>query len=133
MEELRFFWSVAYYVWPPCIRTAECFGFHDFRQNFLLGRLNSNYNRESLEAFLLQKGFEPAVLAWRDPGEILSMRKVDKGIFQHHIRLFIDGELRAHYEYSPESRPIDHIFEVVFKPETGFFKKLLGDYLVVAV
>ncbi len=120
-----------YRVWPPCIRTAERLGFHNFRQKYLLGRLNVNYNKESLEHTLRGEGFERAIIAWRDPGEVLSMRKIHNSIFQYHIRLFIDGEIRAHYEYSPESHPISHFFEARFEPETEFFTKLLGNYLIV--
>lgn len=130
MEQIRFFWDIAYRVWPPCIRTAEIFGFHDFRQKYLLGQLNANYNKEELITLLLAEGFEPAIIAWRDPGEVLSMRKIHNGIFQYHIRLFIDGEIRAHYEYSPESHPLDHFLEAKFEPKTEFFTKLLGSYLI---
>lgn len=130
MEQLTFFWNIMYRVWPPCVRAVECFGFHNFRQKFLLGRLNANYNKENLRMFLAQNGFEPALLAWQDPGEVLSMRKVDKEIFQYHVRLFIDGEIRAHYEYTPESHPLDHVFEARFDPETEYFTQLLGAYLI---
>ena len=104
---------------------------HNFRQHYLLGHLNSNYNKDALAGLLTDNGFEPALIAWRDPGEILSMRKIEKHIFQYHIRLFIDGEIRAHYEYSPESHPIDHLMETRFSPETDFFITLFGRYLVL--
>jgi hypothetical protein len=130
MEKIRFFWNLAYQVWPPIIRTVEKLGFHDFRQKYLLGHLNANYNRLDLEAYLFDQGFELAKIAWKDPGEVLSMRKIDKEIFQYHIRLFIDGEIRAHYEYSPESHPLLHIKEACFNPETEYFRKLLGVYLI---
>jgi len=109
---------------------VERLGFHEFRQKFFLGHLNSNYNKASLAGMLSDNGFEKAVIAWQDPGEILSMRKIHNGIYQYHVRLFIDGEIRAHYEYSPESHPIDHVMEVYFKPETEYFINLLGNYLV---
>ncbi len=130
MERIKFFWNLAYRVWPPCIRTAEKLGFHNFRQNYLLGFLNANYNKEALVTLLEKAGFEPAIIAWRDPGQMLSMRKVHDEVFQYHIRLFIDGEIRAHYEYSPEAHPINHFFEFRFEPESEFFKKILGGYLV---
>lgn len=79
---------------------------------------------------LTEKGYEEAIIAWCDPGEVLSMRKIHNEIYQYHVRLFIDGEIRAHYEYSPESKPIEHIRETFFKPETEFFKNLLGGYLI---
>lgn len=130
MERLRLFWSLAYIVWPPCIRTAEILGFHGIRQHYLLGTLNKGFKKEEFEKYLTSKGFELTVIAWRDPGEVLSMRRIDKEVFQYHIRLFEDGEIRAHHEYTPESRPIDHFMEAHFEPETEFFKNLLGEYLI---
>ena len=130
MEQIRSFWNLAYRVWPPCIKLVEYLGVHNFRQRYLLGHLNANYHKENFEKYLIDKGFERAVIAWNDPGQVLSLRKIDKEIYQYHIRLFIDGEIRAHYEYSPESHPYDHVMEVYFHPETEFFQKLLGEYLI---
>ncbi len=95
-----------------------------------MGRLNPKYSRENLKDFLLAKGFELTKISWHDPGEALDMRKVDKEIFQYHIRLFADGEIHAHYEYSPEAHPWGHFWESRFGPETEFFDELLGEYLV---
>ncbi|MBU6390250.1 hypothetical protein KGQ31_01735 [Patescibacteria group bacterium] len=131
MEQIKFFWSLAYRVWPPVIRTAVYLGFHDFRQKFLLGHLNTNYNKEDLARLLTKNGYERALISWKDPGEILSMRKVHNRIYQYHIRLFIDGEIRAHYEYTPESHPIDHVMEAHFVPETEYFRDILAGYLIV--
>ncbi|MES2087965.1 MAG: hypothetical protein V4467_03140 [Patescibacteria group bacterium] len=130
MEKIRFFWNIAYRVWPPCIRTAEKLGFHNFRQKFLLGRLNSQFNKSELAKLLYAAGFEAAVIAWHDPGQVLSMRKIDSEIYQYHLRLFVDGEIRAHYEYSPESHPLSHFLEARFEPRTEIFKEFLGNYLV---
>ena len=131
MEKIRFVWNIMYRIWPPCVRGIEKLGFHNFRQKYLLGHLNANFNKHNLEALLARQGFERARIAWRDPGEVLSMRRIDKDIFQYHLRLFIDGEIRAHYEYSPESHPISHLREARFDPETEFFRKVLGNYLIV--
>lgn len=130
MEGFKSFWKFAYVVWPPVTRVCEHLGFHGFRQKFLLGHLNANFNKDDLVEFLSKKGFEFTILAWHDPGEIVSMRKVDKNIYQHHIRLFVDGEIRAHYEYSPESSPWGHFWEAHFVPETEFYRELLNGYLV---
>lgn len=131
MKKSKFFWKVVYFFWPPLIRCIETLGFHDFRQKYLLGRLNYSYDKNDLVTFLSSNGFETARIAWHDPGEVLSMRRLDKDVFQYHIRLFADGEIRAHYEYSPESHPVGHVFEKHFKPETEFYKNLLSKYLVV--
>ena len=132
MERLTIFLNIFYRVWPPVTRTLEFCGFHAFRQRFILGNLASGFNKEKLKARLVLCGFERAILAWKDPGEVLSMRKVHNRIFQYHVRLFIDGEIRGHFEYSPEADPIRHFFECYFEPETDFFRKLLGEYLVTA-
>lgn len=130
MEKIRILWTIAYKVWPPIIRGAEKFGLHDFRQKYLLGHLNAKYNSENLENLLFRHGFENALIAWCDPGEVLSMRLIHKEIYQYHIRLFKDGEIRAHYEFTPESHPYDHFMEAHFNPETEYYKKLLGEFLV---
>ena len=130
MERYTGFWSLFYKVWPPCTRALEALGFHNHRQRYLLGRIGTRYGREDLKCFLTEKGFEHAILAWQDPGEVLSMRRVKDRIFQYHIRLFIDGEIRAHYEYSPEAHTFKHFFEHHFEPETEFFLNLFGEYLV---
>ena len=112
------------------MRILEKLKFHTGRQPFLLGILNEKYNQDDLRQYLETKGFGNAVLAWKDSDELLSMRKVDKRIFQWHIRLHSDGEIRGHYEYSSEGNPYGHIFQKVFRPETESFVFLLGDYLV---
>ncbi|MDO8482513.1 MAG: hypothetical protein Q7S86_01685 [bacterium] len=130
MEKYTGFWNLFYKVWPPCTRVLEWLGFHSHRQRYLLGHLQSSYNKVDLKRLLSDKGFEHAILAWQDPGEILSMRRIDNRIFQHHIRLFVDGEIRAHYEYSPEAHTFKHFFEVHFEAEVEFFRKLLGECLI---
>lgn len=107
-----------------------CYG-HNFRQKYIVGKLKSNSNVFKLKKYLFTKGFEKDYLAWKDPGEILSLRKVDLNNpkFQYHIRLFKDNEIRGHYEYSPEGSPYGHIIEKEFRPETLYFKKLLKEFL----
>jgi hypothetical protein len=83
-----------------------------------------------LELFLIERGYHFGALSWRDPGEILNLRKLEGEHYQFHIRVFNDGEIRVHYEYSSESRPVAHIFEVLFEPRFDYFQELLGDYLI---
>ena len=80
-------------------------------------------------AYLLSPEYEDAVLAWKDPGEVLSMRKVDKLIFQYHLRIYVDGQVRGHYEYSSEGNPWRHITEQKFEPASEYFRPLLNNYL----
>ncbi len=123
-------WKIIYVVYPPILRILEALHFHHVRQDFLLGTLNPKYEDIDLENLLLDKGFSPAVLAWKDPGEIFSLRLIDKKIFQYHIRLFNDREIREHYEYSSEGNPFNHVFSVGVRDDRHFFISLLGDYLI---
>jgi len=104
--------------------------FHRGRQKFLIGKLKGEVNVKDIYDYLAKKSFTDVILAWKDEGEVLSMRKTNKKIFQYHIRIFDDGEIRCHYEYSSEGSPWKHIFEKEFKAEEAYFKSLLGDYLV---
>jgi hypothetical protein len=123
-------WKIIYSIYPPILRILEAFRFHSARQDFLLGTLNPKYTDTDLKNFLFKEGFSTAILAWRDPGEIFGLRMIDKGIFQRHIRLFKDKEIRGHYEYSSEGNPLNHVFENGFKDDREYFKSLLGDYLI---
>lgn len=125
------FWKIIYIVYPPILRILEKFHFHNVRQDYLLGRLNQKYTRSDLEFFLSSKGFSPAILSWQDPGEVLNLRLVDKKIFQYHIRLFEDDELRGHYEYSSEGNPVFHVFSVGLRDSRDYFELLLGDFLLL--
>ena len=105
---------------------------HSHRQKYLFGRLAEFQTPQALESHLTDQGFEKAILAWMDPGEILSMRRLDGPKFQYHIRLFSDGEIRGHYEYSSEGNPWGHSFEKVFDAREEIFREILGAYLEVA-
>lgn len=123
-------WKVIYIIWPPVLRLIEFLKIHNSRQKYPLGHISSNNNKETLMKLLLSQDFELDVIALRDPGQILGMRKLDTPLYQYHIRLFADGEIRAHYEYSPESKPVAHSFETGIEPRIDYFKKILGGFLV---
>ena len=84
------------------------------RQPFHIGHISSEI--EMFGIFLLQHGFEPTSIAWKDKGETLSMRRIDGKIYQHHVRFFEDGEVRGHYEYTPESHMAKHLFSCGMGP-----------------
>ncbi len=126
-------WGIVYAIYPPFLRVLEKLRFHSGRQPFVLGTLNVAYTQDDLRKLLEAAGFEHALLAWRDSGEVLGMRKVDQRRFQWHIRLHDDGEIRGHYEYSPEANPLLHVITptlTIFEPEKEYFVSLLGNYLV---
>lgn len=81
------------------------------RQKFLVGKLLPNIAPESAIAHLKLQGFEVVRPEWIDYGEIIGLRKLLDHERQCHIRLFDDGEVRAHVEYAPEARPIAHLLE----------------------
>src|SRR3989338_4211678 len=122
-------WKLVYKIYPPFLRVLEKLQFHHNRQDFLLGHLKSNAPISEINAQLINNGFEPAILSWKDPGEVLNLRKKDKEIFQYHIRIFHDGEVRGHYEYSSEGNPWKHIAEKHFVTREEYFNELLGDNL----
>ena len=126
----KLFWKCAYVVYPPFLRALEKLRLHHERQPYLRGSLHPNQTPQALEAHLKSQGFENAILAWRDPGELLSLRKIDREIFQYHIRLFSDGQLCCHYEYSSEGNPFAHVTEKSFEPRESEFESFLGHYLV---
>ncbi len=125
----KLIWKVIYKIWPPILRLMEFLGIHNLRDEYLLGHLATNYTKEDFAKFLSHEGFEPTILAWKNPGEILGMRKLDTAMYQYHIRLFKDQEIRCHYEYSPEAKPVGHFLGKVFNFRRDFFEKLLERYL----
>ncbi len=84
------------------------------RQPFYIGQCKQA--PESLQLYLQKHGFEPTKIAWKDEGEVLSLRKIQDRIFQHHVRVFDDGQIRGHFEYTPESHMIKHVLSVGMVP-----------------
>jgi hypothetical protein len=130
MSQYSSSWKVVYATYPPLLRILERLRVHSGRQPYFLGNLNPKYRFDELRAYLLSKGFEPAILAWKDTDEILSLRKVDKRIYQWHLRLYSDGEIRGHYEYSSEGNPIGHVLNAAFRRDDESLISILGEYLV---
>jgi len=100
---------------------------HAGRQDFLLGTVP----KESIEPFikfLLQKGFGNHFIAWKDQGEVVSLRLVNDFTYQYHVRVFEDGEVRGHYEYTPECRPWLHLKAIGQEHRKEEFSKLLQEW-----
>lgn len=123
------FWKKLYSFWPKMVSFIQRLGIHSFRQNYLVGFLSTEKTPEDFANFLHKHGYTKAYMAWKDPGEILSMRKIVKEVFQYHIRLFEDGQIRGHYEYTPEAEPIGHLLEKIFTFPKIYFEHLLLDFL----
>ncbi|HVU80208.1 MAG TPA: hypothetical protein VHD37_02480 [Candidatus Paceibacterota bacterium] len=102
------------------------------RQRFLIGTLAPGAKPEALIEHLVAQGYGRQLVALYDAGEVISLRYSPTFEHQYHIRLFEDGEVRAHYEYTVESHPFWHDKEIGFEDRTDEFLKLLGAYLTPA-
>ncbi len=103
---------------------------HDTRQNFLLGRLAPDRSAKEFASFLISQGYGNHFIAWKDKGEILGLRRVKDFSRQYHIRLFEDGEVRGHYEYTPECYPILHMREIGMEDCGSELKDFLKGWIV---
>tara|TARA_B100000508_G_scaffold60333_1_gene47280 strand:+ start:321938 stop:322354 length:417 start_codon:yes stop_codon:yes gene_type:complete len=93
------------------------------RQEFLLGKLRENLSFDEVHKLLRKEGFYTNRIAFIDPGQVLSMRRLDeeKPDWQYHIRIFEDGEIRGHYEKTPEDHPFEHLNNVGFENRANMF------------
>lgn len=102
---------------------------HPGRQKFLIGKLAPHRNPDELYKHLENQGFEHHTIAWVDEGEVFGMRYLENFHFQYHVRLFTNGEIRGHYEYSVESKPIAHFLEQDIEPRREVFLGYLEGFL----
>lgn len=97
------------------------------RQPFLLGTIAPKYTVEEFVSFLTEKRYAYHRIAWVDEGEMVSLRYVENFMYQYHIRIFEDGEVRGHYEYTPECYPLLHLMDIGRENRREKFLKLFGD------
>ena len=92
------------------------------RQPFFVRFMHATETIETLVERLRKAGFYDESIALHDPGQIVSMRRLDDAHpdRQFHIRIFTDGEIRGHYEFTPEDHPIAHWNETLFTPSDQF-------------
>lgn len=120
-------WRMLYPVFPLLKFSLSVF--HAGRQRYHLGWLAPGKSLEDLKAHLAKQGFGNHFVAWDDSGQVLSWRKFDGFDWQYHLRVFDDGEIRGHYEKTPESAPIDHFSETGEEPRTPEFLAFFGDLI----
>jgi hypothetical protein len=106
---------------------------HEGRQEFLLGRIAPGQTIQEFITYCITRGYGNHFVAWQDDGELASLRFVETFDFQYHLRIFRDGEVRGHYEYTPECRPILHMLEIGHEDRRKIFYEHLGDRIVRAV
>jgi hypothetical protein len=100
------------------------------RQPYLLGTIAPHLSIKEFISLLVARGYGNHFVAWRDEGELASLRYAENFTHQYHVRVFNDGQVRAHYEYTPECYPIAHMRGVDFEHRREFFLNHLGDTIV---
>ena len=100
---------------------------HSGRQKFLLGKIAPGETIESVSMRLVEHGYGNHFVAWDDDGQVVSLRNTPSFTHQYHVRIFHDGEVRAHYELTPESYPFKHLKEVGMEARREEFLALLED------
>ncbi|HNW71534.1 MAG TPA: hypothetical protein PKZ36_02455 [Candidatus Paceibacterota bacterium] len=127
-------WRVIYRFFSPMQKFLLKTGliWHDKgRQKYHLGWLAPGKTLEDLKKHLHEKwSFGNHFIAWTDDGQVLSWRKLNSFEDQYHLRVFKDGELRGHFEYTPEAHPVDHFVEKGEVNKKDDFLKFLGDFVV---
>lgn len=103
---------------------------HSGRQPYRIGKLISGKEANDLRRYLIkEKGFEDHFPCWTDDGELASLRLRQNFDWQYHLRIFTDGEVRGHHEYTPESRPIAHLKDTNSTACTAEFMQLLQGWV----
>jgi hypothetical protein len=127
----RIFWHAFEPLFPTTRDTLMFLGLmeHDDRQRFSLGWLRPGVTDRDVRATLKAQGFSDDYLAWIDPEETLNMRKLVEHVYQYHVRVFNDGEVRGHHEFSTESHPFKHLFEKGMTEGADYLKALLAPLL----
>ncbi|MEI8174975.1 MAG: hypothetical protein WCG28_03435 [bacterium] len=100
------------------------------RQRYHIGWLSPGKTLEGLKKHLHEKwGFGNHFIAWGDQSQVLSWRKLLNFNKQYHLRVFSDGEIRGHFEFTPEAHPIEHFEEKGEEERKEDFLNFLGDFI----
>ena len=101
------------------------------RQKYHIGWLAPRKTLEGLKKHLHEKwSFGNHFVAWIDDGQVLSWRKLTDFEDQYHLRVFGDGEIRGHFEFTPEAHPVEHFEEKGEQERKADFLKFLGYFVV---
>jgi len=125
----KIFWKLFNPIFPTVRDAWVAMGLisHNIRQPYLYGKLKAGYTANDLRKLLTSAGFVNNYVAWVDPDEVLNMSKVVDEIYQYHVRLFIDGEVRAHHEFTAEAHPFKHLYDVGLTDGAAYLKPLLSE------
>jgi hypothetical protein len=123
---LQKIWGWLYPIFPH-IEHSFLFFHNKKRQKYHVGWLAPHCTLVDLKKHLSSEwGFGNHFVAWEDSSQVLSWRKLTSFEEQYHIRVYSDGEIRGHYEYTPEAAPIRHFLEIGEQAKTRDFLKFLG-------
>lgn len=125
----QYIWYVIYPIFPH-IEHRFLFLHQKNRQKFHIGWLAPHHTLAALKKHLAtQWNFGNHFVAWEDSSQVLSWRKLSSFKEQYHIRVYSDGEIRGHFEYTPEAAPVYHFMERGEKAKTRDFLKFLGTFV----
>jgi hypothetical protein len=106
---------------------------HLKRDEFHIGYIHEHRTCAQFIAYLESIGFGNHFIAWKETGQLASLRILDGFEYQYHVRVFASGEVRAHYETTPEFHPILHAKEIGFEDRREDFTRFFGDWIDPAV
>lgn len=132
-HRIKYYFWLAYTPYHPLVRDGALrlrLIRRRGRQPFLLGTIAPGVSIEEFVRFLIEKGYAYHRVAWEDDGELVSLRYVEDFAYQYHIRVFEDGEVRGHYEYTPECYPLKHLREIGQEDRRERFLALFGTMLI---
>ncbi len=141
-DRLKYFFWRLYTPLHPLVRDAmlavgigsQSDTYPGGRQPYLLGTLAPGQRVQDFVSYMIGQGFGNHFIAWKDRGQVVSLRYMDDFKYQYHLRVFEDGEVRGHYEYTPECHPVLHMKMegVPFEPRREKFLELIGDRIVAS-
>lgn len=124
---------MVYPIFPFVQKTLTKIGLlhHQGRQPYHIGWLAPSTTLSDLKSHLKNTwGFGNHFVAWIDTDQVLSWRKLETFKTQYHLRIFKDGEIRGHFEYTPEAYPIKHFLGHGEENREAEFRKFLDTFVV---
>lgn len=126
-----FFWrflTPMHHYWRDSL-LALGFIHHDKLDNWSFGFLAHGKKPLDFLKYLESRGFGNHFIAWKEDGQFASVRLLNGFEWQYHIRIFENGEVRAHYETTPEGHPFMHAREIGMTEHREEFMAIFGDWV----
>lgn len=130
----QIFWKILYPIFPwfqKILLKFHIIWHTKGRQRYHIGWLRKGATLTQFKEHLSSKwNFGNHFVAWKDDDQVLSWRRLASFEEQWHLRVYSDGEIRGHYERTPEAAPVKHFTEVGEVDRTSEFKEFCGDFCV---